>query len=170
MRQTIFLLITLLLLTVSGQSKAQDITFRAVAPEAVVMGEQFRLVFTVNAEGRELRAPDMSDFRVLMGPSNSTNRSISIVNGQSTSVVSQTYTYILMAEKEGTFNLAPATIRINNSNYTSNSLVIKVLPPDQTVSPSTTQGDANNSGTSTGTGNNDLFVRTIVSNRSVYEQ
>jgi len=170
MRQTIFLLITLLLLTVSGQSKAQDITFRAVAPEAVVMGEQFRLVFTVNAEGRELRAPDMSDFRVLMGPSNSTNRSISIVNGQSTSVVSQTYTYILMAEKEGTFNLAPATIRINNSNYTSNSLVIKVLPPDQTVSPSTTQGDANNSGTSTGTGNNDLFVRMIVSNRSVYEQ
>ena len=170
MRQTIFLLITLLLLTISGQSKAQDITFRAVAPEAVVMGEQFRLVFTVNAEGRELRAPDMSDFRVLMGPSPSTSRSISIVNGQSTSIVSQTYTYILMAEKEGIFNLAPATIRINNSNYTSNSLVIKVLPPDQTVSPSTTQGDTNNSGTATGTGNNDLFVRMIVSNRSVYEQ
>ena len=33
-----------------------------------------------------------------------------------------------MPKKEGTFNIAPATIKVNGSNYTSNGLAIKVLP------------------------------------------
>ena len=35
-----------------GATKAADVTFKASAPQAVVMGEQFRLTFTVNAEGK----------------------------------------------------------------------------------------------------------------------
>ena len=173
MRQKIIFLVALLLLSAGRQIKAQDVTFRASAPEAVIMGEQFRLTFTVNAEGTDLRAPDMSEFDVLMGPSSSLNRSIQIVNNQTTSVVSQVFTYILMPKKEGTFNLAPATVRVNNANYSSNALIIRVLPPDQSNPSSATQGGGGNSGTSqssSGISNDDLFVRIIVSNRSVYEQ
>ena len=47
--------------------QAADIVFKATAPSAVVMGEQFRLSFTVNAEGKELRVQEMPDFEVLMG-------------------------------------------------------------------------------------------------------
>ena len=172
MRQKIFLLFTLLAMAAGKQLQAQDVTFRAIAPEAVVMGEQFRLVFTVNAEGRELRAPDLSEFDVLMGPSTSTNTSVQFINGQSTSTYIQSSTYILMPKKEGTFNIAPATIRVNNSNYSSNSLVIRVLPPDQSKPANATPGGDNNTATpsSTGISNDDLFARIIVSNRSVYEQ
>ncbi|MDR2232067.1 MAG: BatD family protein, partial [Tannerella sp.] len=73
MRQIIKLLLTLILVLAVKQSMAQDVTFRASAPESVVMGEQFRLVFTVNSEGRDLRAPDLSEFEVLMGPQTSTS-------------------------------------------------------------------------------------------------
>jgi len=175
MRQKIFFLFTLLLLTTGKQLQAQDVTFKATAPEAVIMGEQFRLVFTVNKEGRDLRAPDLSEFEVLSGPNSSVSVSTQFVNGQSTSVYSQSFTYILMPKNEGSFNLAPATIRVNNSNYSSNSLIIKVLPPDQSNPSSATQGGGGNSGTSqssSGISNEDLFVRIIVqpSNRTVYEQ
>ena len=34
------------------------------------MGEQFRLTFTVNAEGKDLRVQEMPDFDVLMVPPN----------------------------------------------------------------------------------------------------
>ena len=41
MRKLIFLFI--LMLTVEVATKAADVTFKASAPQAVVMGEQFRL-------------------------------------------------------------------------------------------------------------------------------
>jgi hypothetical protein len=171
MKQTTIFLFAMLLLMAGVQLKAaDDVTFRAVAPEAVVMGQQFRLVYSVNAEGREFRGPDLSEFEVLMGPTQSTNRSIQIINGQSSSVYSLSFTYILMPKKEGTFNLAPATIRINNATYTSNSLVIRVLPPDQTSNPATTQGNAANTGTSSAISNEDVFFQMLASPRSVYEQ
>ena len=52
MRKLIFLFI--LMLTVGVATKAADVTFKASAPQAVVMGEQFRLTFTVNAEGKDI--------------------------------------------------------------------------------------------------------------------
>ena len=112
--------------------KANGVTFRASAPSAVVMGQQFQLTYTVNTEGASsLRTPDLSDFEVLMGPSSSVSRSMQIVNGQMSSSYSQTFTYVLMPKKEGTFNIGPGSIKIKNANYSSNSLVIKVLPPDK---------------------------------------
>lgn len=168
MKKKLIFLFTLLLTIGNLSLKADDVTFKASAPDAVIMGQQFRLTYTVNAEGKELRAPDMSDFDVLMGPSTSTNRSIQIINGQSSSVFTQTFTYILMPKKEGTFNMAPATIKVKNANYNSNSLVIKVLPPDQAGKSNSSSAAA--SGSSSGISGEDLFVRMIVSNRSVYEQ
>ena len=114
MRKLIFLFI--LMLTVGVATKAADVTFKASAPQAVVMGEQFRLTFTVNAEGRDLRVQEMPDFDVLMGPSQSTSYSSSWVNWKSTSETTVTYTYVLMPKKEGTFNLAQAPIKVHGSN------------------------------------------------------
>ena len=97
--------------------KANGVTFRASAPSAVVMGQQFQLTYTVNTEGASsLRTPDLSDFEVLMGPSSSVSRSMQIVNGQMSSSYSQTFTYVLMPKKEGTFNIGPGSIKIKNAN------------------------------------------------------
>jgi hypothetical protein len=153
--------------------KADEVTFKAAAPEAVVMGQQFRLTYTLNVDdGRELRIPDLIDFDVLMGPTSSVSRSIQFVNGVQTSSVTQTFTYILMPKKEGTFNLAPATVKAKNANYTSNALVIKVLPPDPSGNTGGQQGGGGSQPATspTGIGSEDLFVRMSVSNRNVYEQ
>lgn len=147
------------------QACAQDITFKASAPEAVPMGEQFRLTYTINSEATELRAPDLSDFQVLMGPSSSTSRNIQMINGTTTSVYTLSYTYILMPKQEGTFNIPPATIKVKNSTYSSNALVIKVLPPN--AQP---QGGENANSSAGTIKNDDLFVQMQVSKRNVYEQ
>ena len=73
------------LTTLFSAYAADQVTFKASAPQSVVMGEQFRLSFVVNAEGKELRVQEMPDFDVLMGPSQSTSYSSSWLNGKNTS-------------------------------------------------------------------------------------
>lgn len=150
--------------------KAADVVFKAAAPSAVVMGEQFRLTFTINAEGKDLRVQELSDFEVLMGPSQSTSYSSSWVNGQSSSETTVTYTYILMPKKEGTFNIPPATIKVKGANYTSNALVVKVLPPDKASSADAAGGGGGGASSSAGIGKDDFFVKLNVSSHQVYEQ
>lgn len=165
MKKWIFLFF--LLMTANRMVMAADeVTFRASAPQSVVMGEQFRLTFEVNAEGKDLRVQGMPDFDVLMGPAQSTSHSTSYINGKMSSETVVTYTYILMPKKEGTFTIAPATIKVKNATYTSNGLSIKVLPPDK--SGKSTAERANSSSASIS--DDDFFVRMIVSDRNVYEQ
>lgn len=164
MRKLVFLFI--LFITVGSVLKAQEVSFKASAPEAVVVGQQFRLSFTVNAEGKDFRAQEMPDFDVLMGPTQSKSYNTSWINGKTSSETTITYTYVLLAKKEGTFTIPPATVKVKNSNYTSNGVSIKVLPPDQTDKAQASAGSAAASGIS----NSDYFVRMEVSKRSVYEQ
>ena len=172
MRKFIFI-VTGLLFLAGIYLKADGVTFKASAPNAVVMGQQFQLTYTVNEEGASgLRTPDLADFDVLMGPTSFVSRSMQYSSGgKSSSSYSQTFTYVLMPKKEGTFNLGPATIKIKNSNYSSNSLVIKVLPPDK-ASEAASSGSGGSQATSgsSNIGSDELFVRMNVSKRSVYEQ
>lgn len=173
MRKLIFLFIILIIAgaKVSADDKA---SFVANAPEAVASGDQFKLTYTVNTQNiRDFRAPSIKDFDVLMGP----NRSFSqtIINGVSNSSV--TYTYILMADKQGTFTVPGATAVINGKASTSNSVKIKVLPPDQASGNSNNGGRQNSSAgrpSQASSGNsissNDLFVTANVSKTNVYEQ
>ena len=170
MRKLVFLFSLLLFVLVS---EAADVKFTASAPNAIVMGEQFRLSFTVNAEAKDLRVQEMPDFEVLMGPSQSKSYSSSWVNGQSTSETTITYTYILMPKKVGTFNIAPATIKVNGANYVSNALSIKVLPPDKAAAGSgnsSSEGASSSQPSSQAITSDGLFVKMLVDDRNVYEQ
>lgn len=166
MRKLVFLL--LLITTFGVGTRADEITFKASAPEAVIMGETFRLSYTVNAEGKDLRIPEITDFEVLIGPSTSTSMSTQVLNGKMSTETSLTFTYILQPKKEGTFTIAPATIKVNNANYTSNAVKIKVLPPDK-ADEAAAQGGNGNSSTSA-IGKDDLFITAVISKKSVYEQ
>lgn len=159
-----------LIMMSSARVNAQ-VTFRATAPASVVQGEQFRLSYTLNKEGRDLRLPDMKGFEVLFGPSTSTSYSMSTVNGKTVSESSVTYTYILVASDEGTFDIEPATIKVDGSNYKSNSLKISVLPPDKTKSSGeSTVSSQSSSGSAPTISDNDAFIRPIISKNGVYEQ
>lgn len=165
MRKLVFFFV--LLVAVGASVKAANIVFKASAPEVAVMGENFRLAYTVNAEGKDLRVPDLSDFDVVMGPSTATSFSTQIVNGSAMSETTLTFTYILQPKKEGTFNIAPATIKVGNANYTSNALVVKVLPPEKAEDVAKQQNDGGNVPR---VGKDDVFMKIDVSDRNVYEQ
>ena len=166
------ILFFILISTVIG-AWADNITFTANAPEVVVSGDQFRLSYTINSQKvRDFRAPSIQGFDVLMGPSRSTQSSTQIVNGNVTSTSTITFTYILMAEKEGTFKIPGATIVADGNNYTSNSVEIKVLPPDQSsgASSSNSRNSSRNQANSGKITDKELFMLATVSKTNVYEQ
>ncbi|MGM9837998.1 MAG: BatD family protein [Paludibacteraceae bacterium] len=158
---------------------ADDVQFKASAPAQVIAGKPFQLTYSVNQRSRDLRAPEMPDFDLLAGPYTSTSSSTSFVNGKRTSSYSQTYTYTLLAQKEGTFTIAPATIKVGVEEYTSNGVRITVLPADapqnnggQNAANQSTNNSRNQSGgnTNASIGNENLFIRTVVSKTNVHEQ
>ena len=87
-------------------------TFTGRAPSSVAVGEQFRLSYTINTQDiRGFRAGRIPDgLEVLMGPSTSTQSSFQMVNGHTSSTSSVTYTYILVANKNGTFTIPAAHV------------------------------------------------------------
>lgn len=151
---------------------ADDVKFSASAPSVVTNESQFRLTYTVNADGKNLHIPDIVDFDVLYGPSTSRSQSVSFVNGTSTSSLSISYTYTLMAKKEGTFTIPAATIEVKGTTYSSNAVTIKVIAADKSTQQSgssSTSGQVSSEGTQTLT-DNDLFILPLVTKTSVYEQ
>ena len=76
--------ILLLLLFVGYGTMADNIRFTMEGPEAVAVGDQFRLSFTLNESGTDLQLPDLSNFDLLMGPSTSQSSSFQIINGKTT--------------------------------------------------------------------------------------
>lgn len=170
---SLYIKLLLLLFALQGNSLfAQEVIFKASAPKGVVKNEQFRLTYTLNKEGKELRLPsDMKGFEILFGPSVSSSYSTQIINGKSTSQSSFSHTYILTAPAEGSFTIGPASIIINGSNYKSNSVQIDVLPPDKEAEKSQSgQSSSSSSSTSTEIKKTDAFIRAIVSKNRIYEQ
>ena len=163
------ILFFILISTVIG-AWADGITFAANAPEVVVSGDQFRLSYTINSQKvRDFRAPSIQGFEVLMGPSRSTQ--YQNYNGVVTNSI--TFTYILMAEKEGTYKIPGATIVADGNNYTSNSIEIKVLPPDQSSSNAGSGSSARSSRNQANSGkitDKELFMTATASKTNVYEQ
>lgn len=163
----IIFFITLIICSVSAANA--QVTFRASAPNTVEKGQQFRLSYVLNKDGRNLRLPEIKGFEVLFGPSKSQSFKSSTVNGKTTTESSITYTYILSAQNEGDFTIAPATIDVDGTSYKSNSVSVKVLPPGKSGAQSS-GGKQANQALSPNVSDRDAFIRAIVSKNSVYEQ
>ena len=171
----------LLLLMVHVAAFAQRLT--ANAPQQVAVGQQFRLTYTVNTQdhvsGFQLgQVPDA--FEVLMGPSTSTSSSFQIINGKTSQSSSVTYTYILCANKNGTFTIPAASISVDGNQISSNAL--KILVTGQAQSGQSGAGQSGNSGSrrsqqqeqmrdaGSSISANDLFIRVSANKKHVVEQ
>ena len=145
----------------SAKSFAQDVTFTASASKnTVAAGEQFQVTYSVNGNANKFQAPAFRDFSVLMGPSQS--MSTQIINGSFSQSVS--YTYILIAQKEGVYDIPPASIEVGGKNLQSNSLkitVVKGSAPQQQA-----QGN-NESSSGTGIDSKSIFISATVDRASV---
>ena len=158
---------------------ADDVVFQASAPKQVVLGKPFQISYSVNQRAKNFRAPEFVDFDVLAGPYTSQSSSTSFVNGKRSSVINLTFTYTMMAQKEGTFSIAPATIMVSGEQYRSNGLKITVLPPDEEEHADASRSGSNSSNAkASSSGSNsgsavsgeNIFMKTIVSKTKVKEQ
>ena len=172
MRKLIIILMTLM--AYSTQTFADKVSFVASAPDVVVVGDQFRLSYTVTTQKvKDFRAPSIKGFDVLMGPSRSEQSSTQIVNGSVSSTSRITFTYILMANTAGEFTVPGASIVADGNQMISNSVKIKVLPQDQNHNSSRRNNDNSSSiqpSSNASVSNQDLFITATASKTNVYEQ
>ena len=167
------IIILMALIAYSTHVFADKVSFTASAPDAVVVGEQFRLSYIVTTQKvKDFRAPSIKGFDVLMGPSRSQQSSTQIVNGNVTSTSSITFTYILMANNAGEYTIPGASIVADGDQMVSNSVKIKVLPQDQGGNSGQNNSSSGSIHSSSGTSvsNQDLFIMASASKTNVYEQ
>lgn len=157
--------LSILFILLSWVSFAQEVSFKASAPKAVRQSDRFYFQYEVNSEGTDFKSGDLKDFNVLGGPSQSSNSSISIINGRMTQSRTITYTYVLSPKKTGKLNISPGSIKVGGKEYRSNPVTIEVVQGNQNRTQSNQGSDQSQSGIS----NDDLFVRIQVNKSSVYK-
>lgn len=90
----------------------------------IATGSSVNVTFTLeNAEGKSFNPPKLDGLEIIAGPS--TQRSSSWVNGKTSSSIS--YTYTLLAEKKGKYEIGSATIVVDGKRMKSNPLTIEVV-------------------------------------------
>lgn len=153
---------------------ADDISFTASAPEEVSVGQQFEIIFRINGDGKGFSAPDFKGLTVLSGPNTSTSSSLQFINGHMSQSYTITFSYIVMAEKTGTFYVQPATINVKGQQYRSNKLQIDVVKgtPRNSNAGSNTYQRGNNRKTVAGSqetiGSKDVFIKASINNSHPY--
>lgn len=153
-------------------------TLTGSAPSHVAMGEQFRLTYTVNTQNvSEFRAGDIPDaFEVLIGPNRSVQSSYQMINGHTSSSSSITYTYIVVAMKNGSFTIPAAHVVVDGKTIASNSIKITVSGKSQANSgggSSSRQRDNDGAelrDAGSRISGSDLFIKVSANKRRVYEQ
>ncbi len=153
---------------------SQNVIFTASAPEVVEIGQQFRLIYTVNAQAENFSAQAVDGLVVLAGPSTSQSSNVSIINGKVTRNFELRYTYILQAIKEGVFTIPPAEVKVDNKTYKSNLVKIEVIKgaPKQERAVTTPSG-MNQSQQTTNQNqisNSDLYIKIFVSKVKVHRE
>ena len=172
MKKYIFFSIVLILTAVTDAQ-----TLHVNAPRHVEVGEQFRLQYTVStSDASGFRAGNIPvALEVLFGPSTSSQSSWQMVNGHTSSSSSITYTYLLCANKSGTFTIPPAHVRIGGKIIHSASVRITVSGN----ASNSTQGQhhgrsASNEQHMAAAGSRvasgDLFIKVNANKRRVHEQ
>lgn len=139
-----------------------------VSSTNVYVGDQVQITYTLNSSnGKNFQPPSFKGFTVLAGPSRSI--STQIINGQISS--SMSFTYILLADAEGTFTIEPAKISVDGNVLSSNPITIKVTKgtgqqPNQ-QSPATSD-EKTLSQQADEIIRNNLFIRLFVDKSQVY--
>ena len=143
---------------------AQNATFVATVDRSPVgLGEQFTLSLTLSGSalggGKNLQLPDLSKFRVMSGPNQST--SMQIINGAVSS--SATYSFVLQPKEIGTFTIGPASIEEGGTVQKTQPISVQVVKGDPRANtPSTPTEQTVQLG-------DNLFLRAVVDRSHVMQ-
>ena len=160
-----------------GQAQTVSVS----VPSKVAAGETFRLQYTVNTkdvDGKLQLGNLPAELEVVYGPSVSQQESYNVINGHASGSSSVTYTYMIMCEKNGTYTIPPAHIKVAGKTLASGTA--KVVVSGTAPSGSGSSGgarmhqDRNDEPEMSKAGTpitaNDLFIRVSASKTRVHEQ
>ncbi len=157
------------------QHNVMAAVLRGVAPSQVAVGEQFQVSYTISSHDvSDIRLSVPDAFECIYGPTTSTSSSFQMINGKTSSNESTTFTYVLMANKAGTYTLPMASCSLKGQRVSSNRLTITVSNKrsnNSNITPSTGRqqsSDIRPSGSRI-TGK-DLFILVSADKRKVYAQ
>ena len=143
-------------------TNGQDLAFTAsINKNPALQGERIRIEFSINAKGKDFRAPNFKNFKIISGPNPSTSSSYSFVNGKSQSQTTTTYTYMIIPQKVGNLTIGSATINAKGKQYRSNPIAVEV------VKNNAQQNKKTNSKNSIS--KEQLFVSATVNKRKIYQ-
>lgn len=147
-------------------AQADDIKLTGSVKPVVSVGETFQLVYTLNAQGSGFRGPAIRGIDVLSGPNTSTSSSIRMVNGTTSMSITYTYTYLLQAGKEGTFEIPAAVVTAGGKQVSSGTLSVKVVKGSAPAGSAGTGGQAQGGARQGGSeiSSTDVYVKAFASN------
>ena len=159
--------LTLLLIGLFSSTFASSVEFKAsVSHDRVAVGQRFAVSFSINVGNGNFYPPSFDNFRIVGGPNQS--QSVSFVNGRTSQKL--TYSYYLVAEKKGTFEIGLATVEIDNTTYKTQPIKIQVVDAGNN-NAAAGGNQASNSSQNQVEGqvknNEQLFIRAIVDKRKL---
>lgn len=156
--------------------------FELTGVQNVVQGRKFAVTFRLSdAQANPPQAPELKGCRYYSGPEISTIEYQSNFNGRVERTVMYDFTYVYIADEEGTVTVPALSVNAGGKKLTSRSATFRVLPaeagaPGRPVGGSgrqnPQQGNQASGGRQSGrrTSADDLLVRVSFSKSNVYEQ
>lgn len=169
------ILTTYFLIFMSFMLHAQTLSVKA--PSNVQNGENFHLIYTLDTQnGTDFRIGEIPDaLEIITGPYTSTQSSFQMMNGHTSSSSSITYTFILCANKNGTFTIPAAHVHVNGKTISSQPVKITVSGNNNNGNNSPKmhddyQDDHQIRSAGTAITGNDLFIKVSANKKRVHEQ
>ena len=170
MAKRFYIIVVGLLFTLSLSAQ---VSVQLKTPASVLEGNKFTITFSVkNGECQNIEPPQLSGCNFVFGPSVSQMHSYSYVNGQSTSVSSNDYSFTYKAVKPGKVTVPSMTLNIGGKTVSTRAASFTINPSNgssTTTHDQITEVVEAHSADRPVTGN-DVFVRIILSKSSCYEQ
>lgn len=169
-------ILLLQLIMVSGILPVCAQKFVVNVPSQVSVGENFRLVYTIDTQNaKDFHIGNIPKaLEMITGPYTSRQTSYQMVNGHTTGSSSITFTFILCATKNGVYTIPPAQITANGKRLASKAAKVKVSGDnnDAEGSPRMHEDSGNERLREAGTPINgsDLFIKVSANKQRVHEQ
>ncbi len=146
----------------ASNSSAQKLVAQA-SKTRLVVGEQFQVEFSIDAQCSGFKAPSLAEFDVYGGPNQSVGTEYN--NGVLTHYIG--ISYILAPRKEGKFVIEAASVNVGGKRVESNTLTIEVVKA-QSQQAQTQNQQEQSSASAKGT-NENIFARSTVNRSKVYQ-
>lgn len=157
-------LILLLLLAFPAGASAQKVSFEANAPKVVAVGEVFRIEYVSDSKPQDFSGPQFEGVDVLAGPTLSTSKSVSLVNGNMTQESRYTYTYVLQCNSEGEYRIPAATVTVKGKSYTAGPLTVSAITENSPAAQ-----DNSLSGPRPSLAPDDIVIQALTDRKEVYK-